>query len=163
MLCGFCEDQDIYEVDSMYELVGNLDLSYRDIQKMIGHDSFSHAGLDDKEFSDNWYKVTRYVQDYHRYHEPRIEWDSKLYNVNLEFALLVGESDDKQVEPPEDLHMDDPSVIDLVSTHDSVINLVSTSSSDSSSYCITKYFGNSSDNGNGSDNSNGSTVNGCNF
>ena len=59
------------------------------------------------------------------------------------------------------------SVIDLVSTNDSVIDLVSTcnsdSSSDSSSYCITKYFGNGSDNGNGSVNSNGSTVNGCNI
>ena len=45
MLCGFCEDQDIYEVDSMYELVDsleekfrNLDLSHHDIQKMIGYD-----------------------------------------------------------------------------------------------------------------------------
>ena len=70
MLCGFCEDQDIYEVDSMYKLADsfeekfqNLDLSHSDIQKMIRHDSFSHAGLDDKEFSDNWYKVKCYVQD----------------------------------------------------------------------------------------------------
>ena len=38
MLCGFCEDQDIYKVDSMYELVDsleetfqNLDLSHCDI------------------------------------------------------------------------------------------------------------------------------------
>ena len=61
MLCGFCKDQDIYKVDSMYELVDsleekfqNLDLSHRDIQKMIGHDSFSYAGLDDMEFSDDW-------------------------------------------------------------------------------------------------------------
>ena len=63
--------------------------------------------------------------------------------------------------------MEDISVIDLVSTNNSVIDLVSTSSSDSSSYCITKYFGNGSndgkgsnntDNGNNSNNSNGSTV-----
>ena len=80
MLCGFCKDQDIYEVDSMYELVDsleenfqNLDFSHHDIWKMIGHDSFSHAGLDDKDFSEDWYKVTRYVQDYHRYYEPRID------------------------------------------------------------------------------------------
>ena len=145
MLCGFCKDQDIFEVDSMYKLVDslkeifqNLNLSHCNIWKMIGHNSYSLTGLDDKEFSENWYKVTRYVQDYHRYHEPRIEWDSKLYNVNLEFALLVGEPDDKQVEPPEDLHLEDPSVIYLVSTDDSVINLVSTSSSDSNSYCISK-------------------------
>ena len=66
MLCGFCKDQDIYNVDSMYKLVNsleekfqNLDLSHCDIQKMIGHNSFSHAGLDDKEFSDDWYKVMR--------------------------------------------------------------------------------------------------------
>ena len=59
------------------------------------------------------------------------------------------------------------SVIDLVSTNDSVIDLVSTcnsdSSSDSSSYCITKYFGNGSDNDKGSYNGNGTTVNGCDF
>ena len=65
------------------------------------------------------------------------------------------------MEPPEDLHVEDPSVIDLVSTDDSVIGLVSTSSSDSNSYCITKYFCNDSDNGNGSNNSNSLTVNGC--
>ena len=64
--------------------------------------------------------------------------------------LLVGESDDEQVELAEELHVEDPSVIDLVSTDDLVIDLVSTSSSDSSSYCITKYFGDSSDYGNGS-------------
>ena len=133
-----------------------MDLLHCVIWKIIGHDSLSHAGLDDKEFSDGWYKVTCYVQNYHRYCEPRIKWDSKLYNVNLEFALLARESDDKQVELPEDSHMEDLSVIDLVSTNDSVIDLVSTSSSDSISYCITKYFGNSPDNGNGSANSNGS-------
>ena len=102
-------------------------------------------------------RLTCYVRYYHRYREPRIEWDSELYNVNLEFALLVGESDDKQVEP------EDPSVIDLVSTANSVIDLISTSSCDSSSYCITKYFGNTSDNGNGSDNGSDSTVNSCDF
>ena len=80
----------------------------------------------------------RYIRDYHRYNEIGIEWDSGLYNVNLEFALLVGESDDKQVEPPEDLHVEDPSIIYLVSTDNSVINLVSTSSSDSNSCCISK-------------------------
>ena len=146
MLCSFCEDQDIYEVDSMYELVDsleeqfqNLNLSHRNIWKLIGHDSFSHVGLDEKEFADDWYKVTCYVRYYHRFREPWIEWDSELYNVNLEFSLLVGESVDKQVTLPEDLHMEDPSLIDLVSVDHSVINLVSTSSSDSSSYCNTKY------------------------
>ena len=79
MLCGFRKDQDIYEVESMYKLVDsfdfflNLDLSHCGIWKMIRHDSFSHAGLDEKEFSDDRYKVTRYIQDYHRYYEPRIE------------------------------------------------------------------------------------------
>ena len=156
-------------VNSLGENFQNLDLSHHEIWKMIGHDSFSQAGLDVKEFSDYWYKVTRYVQDYHRYREPRIEWDSKLYNVNLEFGLLVGESDDEQVEPPENLHVEDPSIIDLVSTDDSVIDPVSTSSSDSSSYCITKYSVNGSDNNNGSDNGNnldnskGLTVNSCDF
>ena len=57
MLCGFCKDQDIYDVDFMYELVDslvgkfqNLDISHCNIWKMIGHDSLSHAGLDDKKF-----------------------------------------------------------------------------------------------------------------
>ena len=112
-------------VDSLQENFQNLDLTYCDIGKMIGHNSFSHAGLDDKEFSDDWYKVTRYVQDYHRFCEPGIECDSELFSINLEFALLVRESDDKQVEIPEDLHVEDPSVIDSVSTNHSVINLVS--------------------------------------
>ena len=67
------------------------------------------------------------------------------------------------MELPEDLHVEIPSVIDLVSPDDSVIDLVSTSSIDSSSYWITKYFGNGSNNGNGSDNGDSSSVNGCNI
>ena len=29
MLCGFCEDQDIFEVDSMYELVNSLKENFK--------------------------------------------------------------------------------------------------------------------------------------
>ena len=112
--------------------------------KTIDYNLYSHVGLKREKSTDDletnsWNKFPPCTWDCARFQVPDNKWDAESYNVHVEFVLVVGES--------EDLHLEEPSVIGLVSI----------SSRSSSNYCIHRYFnhwdnGNSPDKGNGQNN-----------